>query len=94
MERLPGREVVENVWNTSRIKIVHQNIKGLFTNVESLTLHLKTYKIINIVTLCEIHVMCNSCNNNSGLYYILGFMFVSKCHQNFEEIKHLHGWKA
>ena len=60
VERLPGPEDVEHFSNTSGIKMLHQNIRGLFTNVDSLTLLLNTYKIINIVTLSETHITYNS----------------------------------
>ena len=36
LERLPGPEVMEHFSNTRGIKIIHQNTRGLLTNIPSL----------------------------------------------------------
>lgn len=60
----------------------------MFTNIRSLTLLLNTYKNIDIiwntVTLFEAHITYNGWKDNSGLYSIPGFTFISKCFQNGE----------
>ena len=82
VERLSGLEVMKQLSNTTGIKIVHQNIRRLFTNTESLTVLLNTYKSVDIVTLSETHITCNSWNDNSRSHSIPQFTFVSKCRQN------------
>ena len=84
VERLPGQQVMEHFSNTRGIKKIHQNIKGLLTNIGSLTLLLNTYKNIDIITLSETHITYGSWKDSSGLYAIPGFTFISKCCQNGE----------
>ena len=75
---------MEHFSNTRGIKKIHQNIKGLLTNIGSLTLLLNTYKNIDIITLSETHITYGSWKDSSGLYAIPGFTFISKCCQNGE----------
>ena len=60
------------------IKIVHQNIRGLFNNIGNLTIFLEKHKQIHIITLSETHINSNSWNDNCELYNIPGFTFVQK----------------
>ena len=85
VERLPEPYVTEHFPNTREIKIIRQNIRGLFTNIESLMLLLNTYKNIDIVT-SETHIMYNSWKDNSTLYSIPGFTLMSKCPENGEGV--------
>ena len=67
VERLPGTQIMEHFSNTRRIKIVHQNIRRLLTNIGSLTPLLNICKNIDIVTLSETHITYNSWNYNFDL---------------------------
>ena len=84
VERLPGTQIMEHFSNTRRIKIVHQNIRRLLTNIGSLTPLLNICKNIDIVTLSETHITYNSWNYNFDLYFMPGFTFISKCYENVE----------
>jgi len=68
--------------NMRGIKIVHQNIRGLFNNIGSLTLLLEKYKHIDIITLSETHITSDSWNENSELYNIPGYTFIQNCRKN------------
>lgn len=68
--------------NTRGIKIVHQNIRGLFTNMGSLTMFLEKYKQIDIITLSETHITPDSWNDNRNLYNIPGYTFIQKCRKH------------
>ena len=76
VDHLPGPELMEQFSNTTGIKIIHQNIRGLFANTVSLTLLLNTYKNIDIVTLPETCIINNSWKDNSGLYSNLVHIYI------------------
>ena len=60
ISRAWNKEVTKHFSNTRGIKIIHQHVRGLLRNIGSLTLLLKTYKNIEIVTLSETQITYNS----------------------------------
>lgn len=74
IERCPGPDFV-NFTNARGIKIVHQNIRGLFHNFGDFCAVLEKYKNIDIITLSETHI---THNDSELLFAIPGYTFVSK----------------
>ena len=57
------------------MKIIHQNIRGLFHNISHFSAVLEKYNNIDIITLSETHIRLH---NNIELFSIPGYRFISK----------------
>ena len=66
-------EVTELMANRG-IKVLHQNVRGLFANFEKIEIFLTNFKNTDILTLSETHI--NTHNNISDLYFIPGYTFL------------------
>ena len=57
------------------MKIIHQNIRGLFHNISHFSAVLEKYNNIDIITLSETHIRLH---DNIELFSIPGYRFISK----------------
>ena len=74
IETCPGPDAIETVIQSRGLKIVHQNVQGLFNNMANLTTLFSVQKNI-IITLSETHIKSHSTHDNNSLYEIPGFSF-------------------
>lgn len=58
------------------IKIFHQNVRGLFSNINLVSVLFQRFRGIDVLTLSETHI--ESDNEHSALYDIPGYSFVSR----------------
>ena len=66
------------------IKIVHQNVRGLSTNLDKLKYVIEKYKNIDIITLSETHISSKNCCDFKLLseFQIPGYKFIQKHRKN------------
>ena len=64
------------------IKIFHQNVRGLLTNIDKVKILFRGFKSIDILTLSETHINNNTYNDNAKLYEVLGFTFIYRNREN------------
>ena len=67
-----------NLFQQKGIKIVHQNIRGLFNNLSNLKCFIDENKNVDIITLSETHIQSNSHLNIDSLYDLEGYKFVKR----------------
>ena len=65
------------------MKIVHQNIRRLFTNFEGFTATSKRYEQVDIITLSETHITEHV---KEEIFKIQGYNFLIKADNAFNEI--------
>ena len=76
IETCPGpTDNMTNLMNMKGIKIFHQNIRGLLSNLANLTAVFEKYKNIDILTLSETHITSGSFSDKDELYNIPGYKF-------------------
>eukprot|EP00794_Sanderia_malayensis_P004093 gene4093-4647_t len=68
---------LEHLINQRGLKILHQNVRGLFANHVYICKLIRSFKGINILTLSETHLESNDTDANEMLK-IPGYIFVSK----------------
>ena len=78
IEIQPGPNNVEmtELMANRGIKVLHQNVRGLFVNFEKIEIFLTNFKNTDILTLSETHI--NTHNNISDLYFIPGYTFLHR----------------
>jgi len=59
IEKCPGPRDFGDFTTTRGMKIVHQNIRGLWQNLANLSVVLERYRGIDIITLSETHITHN-----------------------------------
>lgn len=64
------------------MRIIHQNVRGLFSNLNSVKILLKNFEGIDILTFSETHINTNTYNDNSDLYSIPGYTFIRRNRKN------------
>ena len=80
----PGPTTTRNIPELSRllnckgIKTFHQNVRGLFKNIDKLRALVTDFSNMDIITLSETHINTDSFNNNTELYSIPGYTFIHK----------------
>ena len=72
----PGQ--ISNLFQQKGIKIVHQNIRCLFTNLSNLKCFVDGYKNVDIITLSETHIQNDTHLDNNNLYHIEGYKFINR----------------
>ena len=82
-------EELSNLLKHRGIKIFHQNVRGLLTNIDKVKVLFCDFKNIDILTLSETHINDDTYNDNAKLYEVPGFKFV---HRN--RINGTHGGVA
>ena len=58
-------EELSNLLKHRGIKIVHQKVRGLLTNIDKVKILFRDFKSIDIPTLSETHINDNTCNDNA-----------------------------
>ena len=74
IETCPGPSFAEFT-KMRGMKIIHQNIRGLFHNISHFSAVLEKYNNIDIITLSETHIRLH---DNIELFSIPGYRFISK----------------
>ena len=73
---------VGDIFTKRGLKIFHQNVQGLLSNIDKVQVLLKKFPVIDILTLSETHINTNTHNDNAALYHIPGYTFL---HRNREK---------
>ena len=60
------------------IKIFHQNVSGLLTNIDKVKILLRDFKNIDLLTLSETHINDDIYNDNARLYEVSSFKFIHR----------------
>ena len=81
-------EELSNLLKHRGIKIFHQNVRGLLTNIDKVKIF-RDFKNIDILTLSETHINDDIYNENAKLCEVPGFKFI---HRN--RINGTHGGVA
>ena len=79
VEQCPGRPFPElsNLSRNKGIKMLHQNIRGLFNKIPDIQIILYEFNL-HVLTLSEIHIISNNYNDEDSLYDIPGYDFIKK----------------
>ena len=67
--------------NQGGLKILHQNIRGLLTNLNGLSVILQSNNI-DVMTLSETHVIDLAYNDKDDLYKIPGYTYIKSNRKN------------
>ena len=87
VERCPGPndrclpELID-LLKSRGISMLHQNVRGLFTNLQSVQEILHDFETIDILTLSETHINTNTFNDEDNLYSIPRYTFIKKNRTN------------
>ena len=74
IETCPGPDM-KVFMNTRGMKILHQNVRGLFSNFVCIEQLLDQHKKIDILSLSETHITDSNFDDNKGLFQIPGYTF-------------------
>ena len=64
--------------NTRGMKIVHQNVRGLFNNLLGLQEFIERHRAVDILTVSETHIVDDRYDDNEHLYKIPGYVFINR----------------
>ena len=64
--------------NTRGMKIVHQNVRGLFNNLLGLQELIERHRAVDILTVSETHIVDDRYDDNEHLYKIPGYVFINR----------------
>ena len=70
-------EELSNLLKHRGIKIFHQNVRGLLTNIDKVKIF-RDFKNIDILTLSETHINDDIYNENAKLCEVPGFKFIHR----------------
>ena len=70
-------EELSNLLRHRGIKIFHQNVRGLLTNIDKVKIF-RDFKNIDILTLSETHINDDTYYDNAKLYEVPGFKFTHR----------------
>ena len=70
-------EELSNLLRHRGIKIFHQNVRGLLTNIDKVKIF-RDFKNIDILTLSETHINDHTYYDNAKLYEVPGFKFTHR----------------
>ena len=69
-------EELSNLLKHRGIKIFHENVRGLFTNIDKVKILFREFENIDILTQSETHINDDTYNNNAKLYVVPRFKFI------------------
>ena len=64
--------------NTRGMKIVHQNVRGLFNNLLGLQELIERHRAVDILTVSETHIVDDRYDDNEHFYKIPGYVFINR----------------
>jgi exonuclease III len=78
IESCPGpiQDELGSFLNTKGMKIVHQNVRGLFNNLLGLQELIERHGAVDIMTVSERHIVDDRFDDNDHLYKIPGYVFI------------------